>query len=158
MADSILTTNPILSVCATTGERVKELTIKNGQLIFVQDKHRIALDFNGKRKFYNQIEELSTELERTSLLAPISGMYYFVIETAVLWTYQSGWIQITSKPEEIVFIGTDIPELGNPKIIYAITTEGNENISIWDDSLSSYKVVADKTQEVSDEDIISLFE
>ena len=51
MADN--NTNPILSVCATTGERVKELTIKDGQLIFVQDKHRIALDFNGKRTFYN---------------------------------------------------------------------------------------------------------
>ena len=158
MADSILTTNPILSVCATTGERVKELTIKDGQLIFVQDKHRIALDFNGKRRFYNQIEELETELERTSLLAPVSGMYYFIIETAILWTYQNGWVQITSKPEEIVFIGTDIPELGNPQTLYAITTEGNENISVWDKSSSGYKVVADKTQEVTDEDIISLFE
>lgn len=157
MADSILNTNPILSVCATTGERVKELTIKNGQLIFVQDKHRIALDFNGKRKFYNQIEELNTELERTSLLAPISGMYYFVIETAVLWTYRSGWVQITEKPENIVFIGTDIPELGKPQTIYANTTEGNENISVWDEGLGGYKVVADKTQEVTDEDIESLF-
>lgn len=158
MADSILTTSPILSVCATTGERVKELTIKNGQLIFVQDKHRIALDFNGKRRFYNQIEEIETEAERKALLAPISGSYYFIIETAVLWTYQNGWVQITERPENIVFIGTDIPELGNPKTIYAITTEGNENISVWDESSSSYKVVADKTQEVTDEDIISLFE
>ena len=157
MADSILNTNPILSVCATTGERVKELTIKDGQLLFVQDKHRIALDFNGKRKFYNQIEELSTELERTSLLAPISGMYYFVIETAVLWTYQGGWVQITEKPENIVFIGTDIPELGKSQTIYVNTTDGNENISVWDDNLSGYKIVADKTQEVTNEDIENLF-
>lgn len=157
MADSILTTSPILSVCATVGERVKELPIKNGQLLFVQDKHRIALDFNGKRKFYNQIEEFETEAERKALLAPVSGIYYFVIETAVLWTYQGKWIQITSRPEEIVFIGTDIPELGNPKTIYADTTEGNENISVWDESSSSYKIVADKTQEVTDEDIESLF-
>ena len=35
MADNNI--NPILSVCATTGERVKELPIKDGQLIFVQD-------------------------------------------------------------------------------------------------------------------------
>ncbi len=157
MADSILNTNPILSVCATTGERVKELTIKDGQLIFVQDKHRIALDFNGKRKFYNQIEELSTELERTSLLAPISGMYYFVIETAVLWTYQSRWIQITSRPEEIVFIGTEMPELGKPQTLYVNTTDGNENISVWDENSSGYKVVADKTQDITDEDIENLF-
>lgn len=158
MADSILTTSPILSVCATVGERVKELPIKNGQLLFVQDKHRIALDFNGKRKFYNQIEEFGTEAERKSLLAPISGIYYFVIETAVLWTYQGRWIQITSHPEEIVFIGTDIPELGNPKTIYVTTTEGCENISVWDENSSSYKIVADKTQEVANEDIESLFD
>lgn len=157
MADSILTTSPILSVCATVGERVKELPIKNGQLLFVQDKHRIALDFNGKRRFYNQIEELETELERTSLLAPISGMYYFVIETAVLWTYQGKWIQITSRPEEIVFIGTDIPELGDAKenAIYINKTE--KNISIFDSTLNDYVVVSDLTQDATEEDIENLF-
>lgn len=157
MADTNLSVSPVLSVCATLGERVKELTIKDGQLIFVQDKHRIALDFNGKRRFYNQIEELNTELERSSLLAPISGMYYFVIESAVLWTYQNGWIQITSKPEEIVFIGTEMPELGKAQTLYVDTTNGNENISVWDEGLSGYRIVADKTQEVTDEDIENLF-
>jgi hypothetical protein len=158
MADTTLNVSPVLSVCATLGERVKELTIKDGQLIFVQDKHKIAFDFNGKRRFYNQIEELSTELDRTSLLAPISGMYYFVIETAVLWTYQGKWIQITSKPEEIVFIGTEMPELGKAQTLYVTTADGAENISVWDESLNGYKVVADKTQEVSDEDIEKLFQ
>lgn len=158
MADTTLNVSPVLSVCATLGERVKELTIKDGQLIFVQDKHKIAFDFNGKRRFYNQIEELSTELDRTSLLAPISGMYYFVIETAVLWTYQGKWIQITSKPEEIVFIGTEMPELGKAQTLYVTTADGAENIAVWDESLNGYKVVADKTQEVSDEDIEKLFQ
>lgn len=157
MADTNLSVSPVLSVCATLGERVKELPIKDGQLIFVQDKHRIALDFNGKRRFYNQIEELGTELERRSLLAPISGMYYFVIDSAVLWTYQNGWIQITSKPEEIVFIGTEMPELGRVQTLYVTTTDGSENIAVWDMDMSSYKVVADKTQEVTDEDIERLF-
>ena len=153
MADN--NTNPILSVCATTGERVKELTIKDGQLIFVQDKHRIALDFNGKRTFYNQIEELSTELERTSLLAPISGMYYFVIETAVLWTYQSEWIQITSKPDEIVFIGTTMPELGKEQTLYV--NKADKVISVWDEETNAYIMVSDLTNEVTDKDIESLF-
>ena len=83
MADN---TYPILSVCATVRSKLSDLVIKNGQMIFVQDKHKIALDYNGKRVFYNQIEELATEQERTSLLAPVSGFYYFVIDTAVLWT------------------------------------------------------------------------
>lgn len=144
-----------LSVCATLGERVKDLTIKDGQLIFVQDKHRIALDFNGKRRFYNQIEELNTELERTSLLAPISGMYYFVIETAVLWTYRSGWIQITTKPEEIVFIGTEIPTLGSANKLYI--DKVNKEISIWDSEINGYITVANETNTISESDIDSLF-
>lgn len=158
MADTNLNVGPILSVCATLGERVKELPIKDGQLIFVQDKHRIALDFNGKRRFYNYIEELSTEAERLSLLAPVSGMYYFIIETAVLWTYQGDWVQITSKPEEIVFIGTEMPELGKAQTLYVTTADGNENIAIWSDAIGGYMVVADKTQEVTEEDIQHLFE
>lgn len=153
MADNI--TKPILSVCATIGERVKELAIKDGQLIFVQDKRRIALDFNGKRVFYNQIEELATEQDRLSLLAPISGMYYFVIDKAVLWTYQNGWVQITTSPEEIVFIGTELPELGSAKTLYVNKT--NKEISVWDDDTNAYIVIADKTVEISEEFIDSLF-
>lgn len=157
MADMISTTTPILSVCATTGERVKELTIKDGQLIFVQDRHRLALDFNGKRKFYNQIEELGTDRERRSILAPISGMYYFVIETAVLWTYQGQWIQITSRPEEIVFIGTQLPELGQAKENTLYVDKSNREISIYDSASNEYFVVADYTNEATDEDIENLF-
>lgn len=155
MADSILNTTPILSVCATTGERVNELPFKNGQLIFVQDKHRILFDFNDKRKFYNHIEELATDRDRSSMLAPITGMYYFVIETAVLWTYQGGWIQITSRPEEIVFIGAEMPELGKAKTLYV--NSADQNISIYDESTRTYKVVADCTRAAEVEDIEALF-
>lgn len=144
---------PILSVCATVGSRLSELVIKDGQLIFVQDRSRIALDYNGKRVFYNQIEELSTEQERLSLLAPITGKYYFIIETAVLWTYQSGWVQITTAPEDIVFIGTEMPELGQQKTLYV--DKLSKEISVWDDD--EYVVVADKTNEITNEDIEGLF-
>lgn len=97
MADTT-TTKPILSVYATVGSKLSELAIKDGQLIFVKDKHKIALDFGGKRTVYNQIEELATDGARTSLLAPVTGLYYFVVETAVLWTYRDGWVQITTPP------------------------------------------------------------
>lgn len=151
----ILDVQAVLSVCATTGERVKLLPIENGQLIFVQDKHRIALDFNGKRTFYNQITELDTEQERVSLLAPISGMYYFIIETAVLWTYRGGWIQITSRPEEIVFIGTEMPELGQPKTLYV--DKNCKEILVWDEGTQAYITVSDYTNEISESDIDELF-
>ena len=136
---SDVTTKPILSVCATVASRLPDLAIKNGQLIFVQDKHKIALDYGGKRVFYNQIEELATEQDRLAILAPVTGLYYFVIDSAVLWTYQSEWIQITSPPKEILFIGTELPELGASKTLYVDTA--NKEISVWDAEQYSYVVV-----------------
>lgn len=153
MAD--LTTKQVLSACATVGSRLSDLTIKDGQLIFVQDKHKIALDFGGKRVFYNQIEELATDAARTSMLAPVAGIFYFVIETAVLWTYRNGWVPITTPPREVVFIGTEMPELGTSKTLYVDTTK--KEISVWDSGTSSYVVVANKSEELTTDDIDALF-
>lgn len=99
---SDMNTTPILSAYATVGSRVSDLRILDGQLIWVQDKRMIALDFGGKRTFYTQIEELATDGARTSMLAPVTGIFYYVVETAVLWTYQDGWVQITSTPDDII--------------------------------------------------------
>ena len=99
MAD--LTATPVLSAIATANSKLSELPVKDGQLIFVQDKNTIALDFGGKRVLYKQIEEISTEASRVSMLAPVNGHYYFVVETGVMWTYRDGWVQITSTPSEI---------------------------------------------------------
>lgn len=152
MAD--LSTRTILSVCATTASRLPDLTIKNGQLIFIQDKHRIAFDFGDKRNFYNQIEEIATDEERVAL-TPINGSYYFVIDTAVLWTYQDKWIQLTTSPEEIVFIGTEMPELGSAKTLYVSKTK--KTISVWDDNLQEYIIVASNKDAASKSDIDLLF-
>lgn len=119
----------IMSVIATKSERIRELPIVNGQLIFVQDFGRIALDFNGQRKFYNQITEIETEAERKELDSPAIG-YYFVIGTATLWFYRNEWVQITSEPRNVVFVGTELPELGHEQTIYVDTTEGDEHISV----------------------------
>lgn len=153
MAD--LTTKPVLSVCATVGSKLPDLVIKDGQLIFIQDKHKIALDFGGKRVFYNQIEELATDAVRTSMLAPVAGLFYFVIETAVLWTYRDKWVQITTPPKEVVFFGTELPELGVSKTLYVDTAR--KEISVWDETTSGYVVVADKTNELTAEDVDALF-
>lgn len=145
-----------LKVIATSSSRIRELVIKNNQLIFIQDLKRIAFDFNNKRVFYNQITELATEADRLALENPLNG-YYFVISSACLWTYKDGWVQITDKPQEIVFVGVELPELGQANKIYADITSGSENISVWNAELGCYVIVADKTQEVSNDDILSLF-
>lgn len=154
MADTT-STKPILSICATTASKVKDLSIKDGQLIFVHDTGKVALDFGGKRVFYNQIIELATEQERLNLLAPVSGKYYFIVETAVLWTYKSDWVQITTSPEEIVFIGTELPELGSKKTLYI--NKQNQNISVWDEENQNYMIVGEKINSITVDDIDALF-
>lgn len=153
MAD-IVNKAPLERVIATTGEKVKEIPIGNGQLIFVQDRHRIVLDFNGKRSFYNQITELDTEYDRQNLSDPSYG-YYFCIDTAVLWFYNAEWIPITGKPDEVVFIGVELPELGQENKLYINKTD--KFISVWDKDTEKFIVVADHKEEATNEDVLSLF-
>lgn len=153
MADTI-TANPIMSLIATTSSRVRDLVIKDGQLIFIQDRGRIAFDFKGTRVFYNQIAELSTEAERLSLDSPLHG-YYFVIDSACLWFYQDEWVQITEKPEEIVFVGVELPELGQQGKLYVDIDD--KEISVWDEGNDKYIVVSNYTEDVTNEDIEGLF-
>ena len=151
MADSTVKT--VLSICATTGSRLSDLVIKNGQLIFVRDKHRIAFDYNDKRVFYNQIEEIATEEERTGI-EPEDGLFYFVIDTAVLWTYRGKWIQLTTPPQDVLFIGVELPELGSNNTLYV---NKNGGISIWDEDSLGYITVADKSAAISESEIDALF-
>ena len=57
--------------------------------------------------------------------------------------------------EEIVFIGTEMPELGKPKTLYV--NKAKLNISIYDEALSAYTVVADYTKAADPADIERLF-
>lgn len=151
------TTNKnVLSLIATKSSRVKDLIIKNGQLIFIQDLGRIAFDFNDKRVFYNQIVELETEADRLTLESPLSG-YYFVIGTGVLWFYKDEWIQITEKPEEVVCIDVELPALGQAKEGVLYVNKAEKEIAVFDSASNEYIVVADCTNEVTDADIENLF-
>ncbi len=152
MADT--STKQVLSLVATSSSRIRDLLIKDGQLIFVQDLGRIAFDFKGKRVFYNQIVELNSEAERLALENPLSG-YYFVIGSACLYFYKDGWVQITEKPQEIIFVGVELPELGQQGKLYVDTDD--REISIWDEETDKYITVSNYTEEVSISDIESLF-
>ena len=153
VADSTGSSNG-LKVIATSSSRIRDLIIRDNQLIFIRDLGRIAFDSKGKRVFYNQIVELETEAERLALVNPIGG-YYFVISTAVLWHYKNGWVQITEKPQEILFVGVELPELGQEGKLY-IDTDDKE-ISVWDEETNKYIVVSNYTEEASASDIEDLF-
>ena len=147
-------TKQILSLIATSSSRIRDLTIKNGQLIFVQDLGRIAFDFNGQRVFYNQIVELETEVERSTLDNPLDG-YYFVISTGCLWFYKDGWTQITEKPQSVLWIDVELPQLGQQGKLYVDTDD--REISVWNEETDTYITVSNYTAEVTDADIESLF-
>lgn len=149
------TTKNIMSLIATKSSRIRNLPIKDGQLIFIQDLGRIAFDFKGTRIFYNQIVELNTDEERLSLINPLSG-YYFVIDEAVLWFYKDEWIQITGRPQEVVFIDVELPALGQAGKIYIDIDD--QEISVWDEENNQYVKVANYTHEASAEDIEDLFD
>ena len=145
----------ILSIVATNADKLVDLGIGNAQLIFVQDKHKIALDFNGNRKFYNDIEVINTDSDRLNQ-TPENGRFYFVIGTAVLWFYQDKWIKLTSTPESYLFVGTELPESGSENKLYV--NKNNRNISVWGDVLKGYIPVGETTQAMSDDDIDQLFQ
>lgn len=127
MAD--LTNTPVLSVYTTVNSKLANLEVKDGQLIFVKDKQLVALDFGGKRTFYNQIEELATEEARTSLLAPVTGRYYYVMNPPTLWRYQeNGWVQITTSPETVSAAeqaAKDYADTLSKRVVGSVDDEGN---------------------------------
>lgn len=145
-----------LKVIATSSSRIKDLVIKDSQLIFIQDLGRIAFDFKGKRVFYNQIVKLDTDVERKNLDSPLPG-YYFVVDTAILWFYEDDWVQITERPESAVCIDVELPELGQAKDGVLYVNKMDREISVFDSNSNEYVVVSDYTNEITDEDILKLF-
>lgn len=146
----------VMSLVATSSSRIRELTIKNGQLIFLQDVGRIAFDYKDKRVFYNQIVELETEADRLMLDDPLDG-YYFVIGSGCLWFYKGEWSQITEKPETVLFIDVELPQLGQAKEGTLYVNKAEREIAVFDSALNDYIIVSDYTDEATNEDINSLF-
>ena len=135
--------------------------IKNGQLVFARDEkngfHRIAFDRADGRIFYNQITVLESEYERTNLSSPSVG-YYFVIGSAVLWQYKDNvWTKMTKEPDEFIFIGVELPELGQAKENTIYVNKAEKEISVYDSASNEYITVSDYTNDATDNDIYNLF-
>lgn len=144
----------VMNLIATRSSRVRELPIKDGQLVFIYDIGRIAFDYKSQRVFYNQIVELETEAARITLESPLDG-YYFVVGSGCLWFYKDGWTQITEKPKDVLCIDVELPELGQEDKLYVNKAE--QDISVWDDETNQYIKVANYTMDVTEEDILNLF-
>lgn len=134
---------PIVKLYATTAARLNDLSVVDGQLIFVKDVKKIYLDLNGIRVEYSIIQSLSSDEERTAILAPVEGFYY-VEDTNVLWRYKTKWTQISPSNLTPIFFGSyeTFPESGNATTLYV----DNDAIYKWDALTSSYLAVANVTQ------------
>lgn len=148
--------NAVMSLVATSSSRIRQLPIKNGQLVFIQDLGRIAFDYKDKRVFYNQIVELETEADRLLIEDPLSG-YYFVIGSACLWFYKDGWTQITERPDDILFIGVELPQLGQAKEGTLYINKAEKEIAVFDSEENDYIIVSNYTKEATAEEIKNLF-
>ena len=110
--------NPI-QFYLTTSDKLTNIEIKKGNLIFCRDIRTIYLD-DDTRTAYQQIIELPTDAARAALAYPINT-FYFVDETCVLWKYGNGeWHQLTtSANDQIVFARReDFPAVGNTAVLY----------------------------------------
>ena len=109
--------NCIIKYYTLTHDKVDQLPVSDGQLIFVRDAREIYLDVNGERTSYNQIMVLIDEDHRQNL-RPVTG-FYFVSSTSVLWRYEnSQWIPLTTPPSEKIAFVDRLPETGVEETLY----------------------------------------
>lgn len=135
--------NSIVKFYHTKQSKLSSLPVRDGNLIFVTDTKVLYLDINGNRLPYVDIQILSQESDRTSILAPIEGFYY-VEDTNVLWRYKGSWKQVTPNTLTPLFFGgyKDFPEQGNSGVLYV-----SDNATYkWDSTQSQYVCVANKTE------------
>lgn len=127
----------------TVGSKLAQLPVRDGNLVFVTDTKTMYLDINGNRLPYVDIQILSQETDRTSILAPIEG-FYFVEETNVLWRYKGSWKQVTPNNITPLFFGSyeDFPPQGNAGVLYV----SDDATYKWDSTTFQYLCVANKTE------------
>lgn len=121
---------------ATTSDKIKDIEVVSGQLIFSRDDRVIYLDSDVRTSF-QQIIALVDEAQRVNMTSPINNAYYFVEETCILYYYtNNSWKAITTPPDEkTIFISEgELPTIGKASTLY-ITKTGMYQ---WDEETSDY--------------------
>lgn len=68
---------------ATNSNKVQDIEVSNGQIIFSRDDRVIYLDSENNRTSFQQIMTLTDDSVRNELAFPMKG-FYFIEETKVL--------------------------------------------------------------------------
>lgn len=131
-----------MKIVYTTSEKLPELDVVNGQIIFEEDTHTIYMDMKGKRTSYSTIYVFSTESERINYSDPLFG-FYFVEETNIVWRYKNKWIQVTGSPSSVLYFGdvpNNFPIEGQEGILYC----SDNGVYKWDPYNKIYHLIANK--------------
>lgn len=125
----------------TTLEKLNDLPIEDGQIIYIPDSNAICLDLKGERYTYHTLQTFETEEERIDTIGVNRG-FYFVEETNIMWQYIGNqWKRIT--PENltpVVYIDNieHFPSQGEENVLY-YTDKGVYN---WKQALNKYNLIA----------------
>lgn len=133
-----------LNLYVTKSKYEKQLPVKDGNLVFVDDSNTICLDFNGARYRYNAIQIFDTDEQRAAHTSVLDGFYY-VKETNIVWSFSNGsWKQISPdnlKPNIFAHSIDDFPKKGKADILYI----ADDAIYRWDNLTDSYLMVSNLT-------------
>lgn len=109
---------------STTSDKVNDIAVERGNLIFDRERRVIYFDSDIRTSF-SQIITLNTEEQRIALLYPLIG-FYFIKDTKALWNYDDGWSKVAGgtapAPEhnELFFANSidDFPTIGSTDVLY----------------------------------------
>ena len=124
--------------------QLSNISIQDGNFIFVRDTRETFLDVLNERIQYNSVIVLSTESWRESIQNPVAGLYY-VKESKTLYEYNTseGWTEIVGSGGNNYFIDSeeDLPEIGKSGVLYIKDTQ----IFKWDEDAGQYRELGGPT-------------
>ena len=122
----------------TSPDKVSEIEIKKGNLIFVEDERTIYLDNDDTRVAYQQIMSLQNDEDRVVLTSRLVPGFYFVLSNNILWRLDANrqWIQITERPSEQIVYGSleTFPRPGSEFTLYRTS----EALYHWSNDQQAY--------------------
>lgn len=121
----------------TTSDKLQELPVQNGQIIFVPDKNTLCLDMNGQRSYYQTIKTFATDRERLDATNLIKG-FYFVEETSDFWEWKNGWEKTTKSPVVYGSTVASFPARGKEGVLYY----SDDGVYRWNKEQVNYKLIA----------------
>ncbi len=123
---------------STSIDKLDQIPVVDGNLIFVEDERAIFLDANNVRTSYQQIICIQSEEQRAALQYPLKG-FYFIKDSCVLWRYDDGWYQMTTTPQEQIIF----------RPVGSLPPEGESN-KIYIDGINIYRFLDGRYQLMND--------